>query len=189
MLYKKSLLTKILLITCLITPQKSEAFIGWATGLFVTGLAYCTGTYITRHNNASNFVTKQENIIKYITHIYVYPGKHYKQKTTALLEAKTAEEMIQKVLTFAAPYQNGTYSLRASPSLILEDGTIVQLKKVRMNAKKVGALTNTLHARFIVPDSSFHLTYHGKLTLGAIPTLAGAGVGPVGLLLPIILLV
>ena len=80
----------VLLLTFLALPQKSEAIVGWATALCVTGLTYCFGTYITRHNNASSFLRKQDDILRYITYIYVYPDRKYNKTTVEILQAETA---------------------------------------------------------------------------------------------------
>lgn len=176
-----------MLALCLTTPQKSEAFVGWATGLFVTGLTYCLGTYVTRHNNVSNFVSDQDNVIRYISYVYVYPGKHYREKTTTIIETTNPESMVAKINEFVAIHANEKYSLRIQPSVMLKDGTIVQLKKVRVNAAKTEKLNRQLHARLFVSDSPLALTYRTRLALGAIPTIAGGG--PFALLLPAILII
>lgn len=177
----------LILALCLATPQKSEAVIGWATGLFVTGLTYCVSTYITRHNNVSHFVTNQDSIMRYISYVYVYPGKHYRQKTTTVIETSNPESMIAKINEFVTIHANEKYSLRIQPAVMLEDGTIVQLKKIRVNAGNIKKLNKRLHARLFVSDSALHLTYRTQLALGAIPTVVGGG--PFALLLPAVLII
>lgn len=186
-LSKKSVLKSLLIIGLLGMPQKTESFAGWATALVVTSLTYCIGTYVTRHNNVSSFIRNQDKILRYIAYVWVYPGRHYRQKTTVVLESTSPEVMIEKIMDFAQQYSTSNCSIRIRLAVVVDEGNIVQLKKVRVNTRKTAKLKAKLEKRLLIPNR-LHLTYRNKLALGAtVPLLAGAG--PLALVLPAVLII
>lgn len=185
-LSKKSIILSLSLIGLLGTPQTTRPDISYYALLPITGLiglAYCTGVFLNRHANAANFIKYQEDIIQYTTYLSIrLKGNPHKRQTT-VLTATNPEEMIEKVIEFVTLHGTKGHMLHARPSVTLEDGTTIQLRKIKISSTKITSLQNILTTRLIVPCES-RLTYKGKLILGAIPSTIGLGL--LGFIIPVI---